>query len=149
MSKYSVDNFKKGDMVSITWNEDGKDVTYTGTVTNIFKPAINAGTVRIKDKNLKYGFKDMGIMWIDNVDKYGNKFDGAKAYKCIKGFNIPLCDDNGFTIENEYTDVEEGLIWNVPEDKDYRFIGGEVRLESYEGWIEITKEDLKEHFEEF
>lgn len=148
MNKYSVDNFKKGDMVSITWNEDGKDVTYTGTVTDIFKPDINAGTVRITDKHLKYGFKDMGIMWIENVDKYGNKFEGAKAYRCIKGFNIPLCDDDGFDIENEYKDIEVGSVWNIPEDEDYRFIGGEVRLEhDVFGWLEISKEDLEEYFE--
>jgi hypothetical protein len=71
-----------------------------------------------------------------------------REYKCIKGFSIERCDDDGFTIENEYEVIEEGTIWYVPEDEDYRFIGGEVRLESSElGWIEITFEHLKEYFE--
>ena len=36
---------------------------------------------------------------------------------------------------------------NYIEDKDYRFIGGEVRLENDDAeWIEITKEHLEEYF---
>ena len=69
-------------------------------------------------------------------------------YKCIKGFAIEMCDDNGANIEGEYSTVEEGTIWDLPEDAEYRFIGGEVRLENNDlGWIEITKENLEEHFE--
>lgn len=68
MNKHSIDDFKKGDVVSITQNEDGKKVTYTGTVTDLFKPAINSGTVRIKDEKLKYGFKDIGVIWIEKVE---------------------------------------------------------------------------------
>ncbi|KFX55811.1 hypothetical protein FDC50_15025 [Clostridium botulinum] len=71
-----------------------------------------------------------------------------KEYVCIKGFNVPLCDDNGFDIENEYTDVEVGTVWYVPEDEEYRLVGGEVRLEhNVFGWIEITNEHLNEYFE--
>ena len=70
-------------------------------------------------------------------------------YKCIKGFSIDVCDGDGFTIENEYINVDEGTIWDVPEDKDYRLIGGEVRLENDNlGWIEISKEHLEEYFME-
>lgn len=50
-------------------------------------------------------------------------------YKCIKGFALEKCDDNGFTIEGEYTVIEEGSIWNIPENEDYRLIDGEIRLE--------------------
>lgn len=68
-------------------------------------------------------------------------------YKCIKGFSIEVCDGDGFTIENEYMDINKGSVWTIPEDKDYRLVGGEVRLENDEvGWIEITKEHLEEHF---
>lgn len=68
-------------------------------------------------------------------------------YECIKGFLIEICDGDGFTIENEYMDINKGTIWQIPEDKDYRLIGGEVRLENDElGWIEITKEHLEKHF---
>lgn len=68
-------------------------------------------------------------------------------YECIKGFLVEVCDDNGFTIENEYFEVEKGTIWNIPEDEDYRLIGGEVRLENpFDGWLEISKEHFKKYF---
>ena len=70
-------------------------------------------------------------------------------YKCIKGFSLEKCDDDGFTIEGEYETVEEGSIWNIPKDEGYRFIGGEIRLESDNlSWIEIAKEHLEKCFEE-
>lgn len=69
-------------------------------------------------------------------------------YKCIKEFSLELYDDNGFIIENEYVDINEGTIWYIPEDEDYRLIDGEVRLENEEmDWIEITKETFKNNFE--
>ena len=65
-----------------------------------------------------------------------------------KGFSLELYDDNGFIIENEYTDINRGSIWYIPEDEDYRLIDGEVRLENEEmDWIEITKETFKNNFE--
>lgn len=74
-----------------------------------------------------------------------------KAYECIEGFLIEKCDDNGFCIENEYEEIMKGSIWLPPEENEnYRFIGGEVRLEfpSSNKWIEITKEHLKRYFKE-
>lgn len=69
-------------------------------------------------------------------------------YKCIKGFSVDMCDDDGFAVENEYMDVKKGSIWSVPDDDSYRFIYGEVRLENGDfGWIEIQKETLNENFE--
>lgn len=69
-------------------------------------------------------------------------------YKCIKEFSLELYDDNGFIIENEYVDINEGTIWYIPEDEDYRLIDGEVRLENEAmDWIEITKETFKNNFE--
>lgn len=69
-------------------------------------------------------------------------------YKCIKGFAIEKCDEDGFLIDGEYVTIQEDSIWELPEEEDYRFIGGEVRLESEEyGWLEISQETLKEHFE--
>lgn len=149
MKKYSIDNFRKGDVVSVTQNENAKDITYIGTITELFKSAINSGIVRIVSKNFQYGFKDIGVIWIKKAEIHGNKYDGDNVYKCTKGMLLEKCDDDGFTLENEYCDIEVNSIWHTPEDKDYRFIGGEVRLESDEyGWIEITKDDLREHFEE-
>ncbi len=70
-----------------------------------------------------------------------------KVYKCNKGFALEVCDGDGFTVEDEYLNIDENSLWFYPEDKDYRLIGGEIRLENEErGWIEITKETLKEHF---
>jgi hypothetical protein len=72
-----------------------------------------------------------------------------KTYKCIKGFAIDTCDGDGFTIENKQFIIEKQTAWYVPENEDYRFIGGEVRLENdYLWWIEISKENLEEHFRE-
>lgn len=72
-----------------------------------------------------------------------------KVYKCTKGFVLDSCDDNGFTIENEHFIIDKDSLWYTPEDKEYRFIGGEVRLEDEEGrWIELTKEHLEEYFKE-
>lgn len=69
-------------------------------------------------------------------------------YKCIKGFSLEVCDDDGFTIDNEYMNVNKGTVWNIPENKNYRLIDGEVRLENDKlGWIEITRETLKNNFE--
>ena len=73
-----------------------------------------------------------------------------KVYECIKGFSIETCDDNGFLIENADTVIEENVsLWITPEEPNYRFIGGEIRLENnVYGWIEITEEHLKEYFKE-
>lgn len=74
-----------------------------------------------------------------------------KKYKCIYGFSLEMCDDDGFTIQGEYITVEEGSLWRIPEDKDYRFIGGEIRLECIKadevGWIEIPKDMFETYFE--
>lgn len=70
-------------------------------------------------------------------------------YKCIKEFSLELYDEYGFPIENEYITIEKSSIWYIPENEDYRTIDGEVRLEDGEmGWIEITKETLKNNFKE-
>jgi len=68
-------------------------------------------------------------------------------YRCTKGFLIEKTDDNGF-MSDEYMTIPEGSTWDVPEEEDYRFVGGEVRLETDEGeWIEISLETLNEYFE--
>ena len=70
-------------------------------------------------------------------------------YKCIEEFHLAKCDEDGFTVlEDEYLSVEEGSIWHIPEDKDFRLIGGDIRLENDEEvWIEISEETLAENFE--
>jgi hypothetical protein len=67
-------------------------------------------------------------------------------YKCTDTFFIDTVDDEGFSLEDEQMTIPKGSIWNLPEE-DYRFIGGEIRLESDKhGWIEITNETLEQHF---
>lgn len=74
-----------------------------------------------------------------------------KKYECVKGFMIPKCDDNGFILEDEDVQIEAGTVWYDvdEEEEEYRFIGGEVRLEDENGtWIEISEEDLSASFKE-
>lgn len=74
-----------------------------------------------------------------------------KAYECIKGFLVDEYDDDGFYIENKYFEIEKGSIWFTPEeDSDYRFLGGDIRLEEENSlrWIELAKEHLNEYFKE-
>lgn len=69
-------------------------------------------------------------------------------YKCTDTFFIDTVDDDGFH-EDEQMTIPKYSIWDLPEEDDYRFIGGEIRLESEKhGWIEITKETLEQYFVE-
>ena len=69
-------------------------------------------------------------------------------YKCIKGFSLEKYDEDGFTVDGEYMVVNEGSIWHIPGDKNYRLIDGDIRLENDEDvWIEISNETLAESFE--
>lgn len=73
---------------------------------------------------------------------------GIELYKCNKPFSLEVVDGDGFTLEDETVIIPEGSIWHEPEEVGYRFIGGEVRLESDDlGWIEICKDTLNKHFE--
>ena len=72
----------------------------------------------------------------------------VKKCKCIKRFCIEKCDDDGFLIPNEYETIEENSIWEYEEGK-FTFTGAEMRLEDNEGrWLEISKEDFNNHFQE-
>lgn len=70
--------------------------------------------------------------------------------KCIKDFQVEKCDDNGFTIENQYEFIEKDSVWEVEEDSSNRVIGGEVRLIRVENeelvWLEISQDLFKENF---
>lgn len=65
-------------------------------------------------------------------------------YRCIKGFCIDCCDGDGFRVDETF-DVEEGTVY---EETTENIIGGDVHLETENNWIEISKEHLKEYFEE-
>lgn len=71
-------------------------------------------------------------------------------YKCVKEMTLEIVDGDGFGIPNKYGHVPVGSIWY---EEDTSIIGGEIHLECASGadgmgWIEITKEHLKEYFEQ-
>lgn len=74
-----------------------------------------------------------------------------KRYKCIKSFCVDNYDADGFLIENSSTVIEEGKIYELDES-GYMMIGGSdhVHLDAVDdgSWLEITKEHLKEYFDE-
>ena len=73
----------------------------------------------------------------------------VKRYKCIKSFCVDNYDADGFLIENSSTVIEEGKIYELDES-GHTMIGGEVHLDAIDNgsWLEITKEHLKEYFDE-
>lgn len=71
-------------------------------------------------------------------------------YKCKKSFCVDKYDDDGLCIENETIVIEEGKIYEL-DKSGYMMIGGKdhVHLDAVDGsWLEITKEHLKEYFDE-
>lgn len=71
-----------------------------------------------------------------------------KRYRCIKEFNVPLCDEDGCAIES-------GEMMPVEVDETfYRSTVtwmNDVRLEGVGntyGWLEVSEETFKEYFEE-
>lgn len=67
-------------------------------------------------------------------------------YKCVHGFTVSKCDDDGFETDEDIA-VEENSIWELSDSKS-RIAGGEVRLDNEDlDWLEISKEIFKAHFE--
>lgn len=70
-------------------------------------------------------------------------------FKCVKSFSIQNCDDDGFSIENSYTNIEKDSIWEQ-DTSSFRMVGANdsIRLENEQGaWLEITQETLSTNFE--
>ncbi len=67
---------------------------------------------------------------------------------CIKGFRVPVCDEDGYDdIDGEHMAIKEGSEWYV-EEGDYRFVDGEVRLTNDDlQWLEMPEEKFAEYFE--
>lgn len=72
-----------------------------------------------------------------------------KQYKCKKSFCVEKYDDDGFLIENSGVVIDKGKIYEL-DDSGHTMIGGEIHLDSIDdgSWLEITKEDLEEYFDE-
>ena len=69
-------------------------------------------------------------------------------YRCKETWYIPMCDDDGYTLENEYYPVKCDSVW-VEDEDSWRMVGGEIRLLKKDNtcaWIEISKETLNEYF---
>lgn len=70
-------------------------------------------------------------------------------YKCIKEIWLEKYDEHCFST-GEYNCVPIGSTWMREDDSN--LLGGEVHLECVGGadgfgWIEVTEEDLRQHFE--
>ena len=69
-----------------------------------------------------------------------------RTYRCKESFTLEMFDDDGFDT-GEIGTIEQGAIFQRSED-DFRCIGGEVRLDNFGRWLEISEESLAMHFEE-
>ena len=72
----------------------------------------------------------------------------SKRYVCVESFSVPLCDDDGFTIDNRNSVIEAGTVWEIT---DNDIIGGEIHLEEVDKtwhWLEIPKERFEAYFQE-
>ena len=71
-------------------------------------------------------------------------------YICTKPLQLECYDDDGFVIENKYSEVGKGEIFQRSEEK-FRCVGGQdsIRLENDEQWLEICAETFAEHFAEY
>lgn len=68
-----------------------------------------------------------------------------KTCICKEPFTLDVHDDNGFCME-ETMIIHKGDKYQVTES-DFRLIGGEIRLDSDDSWIEISKEKFDRHFD--
>ncbi|BBI32466.1 hypothetical protein KCTCHS21_18650 [Cohnella abietis] len=70
-----------------------------------------------------------------------------RRYECLESFYIDKKDDNGFSTDSEIV-IEAGGVWTDSEE-EYRFVGGEVRLETADGlWIELPRRMVNQYFKE-
>lgn len=68
------------------------------------------------------------------------------SYVCLESFSVPLCDDDGFAVDNQRSIIEAGTIWEIT---DNDIIGGEIHMEEVGRpwhWLEITKERFERCF---
>ena len=71
-----------------------------------------------------------------------------KRYVCMAEITVPMCDDDGHTIDGRQCVVETGSMWEV---KRTNIIGGEIHLEEVGKpwhWLEIPKELFDACFQE-
>ena len=71
----------------------------------------------------------------------------SRQVVCIKDIELIKYDDDGYSTE-KYSIIPKGSVFNWDEENTHRIIGGEIRLENNETWLELTGEDFKEYFRE-
>lgn len=71
----------------------------------------------------------------------------SRQVVCIKDIELIKYDDDGYSTE-KYAIIPKGSVFNWDEENTHRIIGGEIRLENNETWLELTGEDFKEYFRE-
>lgn len=71
-----------------------------------------------------------------------------KKYRCIKAFSVPRVDEDGYADEEHSFYVRKGSRWHESGD-DFQ-TDSEITLlkENNMSWLGISKEILKEYFEE-
>lgn len=64
----------------------------------------------------------------------------------MTAISVPLCDDDGHSLEGAYSVIETGAVWEITNNS---VIGGEVHLEEVGKpwhWLEISKEHFEMYF---
>lgn len=64
----------------------------------------------------------------------------------MTAISVPLCDDDGHSLEGAYSVIETGTVWEITNNS---VIGGEVHLEEVGKpwhWLEISKEHFEMYF---
>lgn len=72
----------------------------------------------------------------------------SKRYVCMAAISVPMCDDDGRSIEGAYSVTEIGTVWEITNNS---VIGGEVHLEEVGKpwhWLEIPQELFEACFQE-
>lgn len=71
----------------------------------------------------------------------------SERYVCVAELWIQNYDEEGFSIENSYTDIAIGEIWTA-DNRQHNFVGSNtaIRLARETKWIEIEPDTLKNHF---
>jgi len=69
----------------------------------------------------------------------------AKNCICKKSMTVNVHDDDGCYTEESMT-INEGDKFQISES-DFRLIGGDVRLDSDDAWLELSRAKFDQHFD--
>lgn len=76
-----------------------------------------------------------------------------RKYECIKPLKLQKFDDNGASIDGEFSTIKVGTGWYVDEDCQYNMVASndayrliQITNDNHGQWIEIYEDTLEEHF---